>query len=61
MNDRLLFLCVGAFIGGIGGGIANDIRHMKVTQRVELEIKACEQDLPRSQHCRIIAIPVDKN
>jgi hypothetical protein len=28
---------------------------------VENALKECEKDLPRSQNCKIIAIPVDKD
>lgn len=28
---------------------------------VETAIKECEKDLPRSQHCKIVALPIDKD
>lgn len=28
---------------------------------VETALKECEKDLPRSQHCTIVALPVDRN
>jgi hypothetical protein len=58
-EKKSLLLC--CLFSAMAGAAINDISNMRITQRVKVEIEQCERDLPRSQHCRIVALPVDKD
>jgi Na+-transporting methylmalonyl-CoA/oxaloacetate decarboxylase gamma subunit len=57
MNDTgitVVFLILCLLIGAIGGyGMGSNENKVALAE--------CEKDLPRSQHCTMIAIPVDQN
>ena len=45
---------VGCLVGSLGAAIST----ADVTNRYRVAIEQCEKDLPRSQRCKINAIPV---
>lgn len=56
MNDgiTIVFFLFFTFIGGmIGYSLGKD--------EAKEAIATCEKELPRNVHCKIIAVPVDKN
>lgn len=59
MNDAVLPFFFGVFCGiamiGIGSALPTSL-----LAQARKEIALCEKDLPRSQHCVIIAVPEEK-
>lgn len=61
MRDTLATLFVGAMIGLLTLSFFINQSQTSFYNIVTKAIEECEKDLPRSQHCKMIAIPVDKD
>lgn len=51
----------GLLFGIFGMAAAVDISPNSYYNVVNTALKECEKSLPRDQHCKIIALPVDKD
>lgn len=49
------------FIGIMLGALINEITHMRLDQKVESLLSACEYTLPRNEHCVLVALPKSKD
>lgn len=60
MKDTLATLFFGGFIAIVLLMAAIDFSPNSHKNIVENALKECEKSLPRDQHCKIVALPVDK-
>lgn len=60
MRETLTTLFIGAMIGLMAMAFAVDKTQGSYYNIVNTAIKECEKSLPRDQHCKIVALPVDK-
>ena len=61
MADTLWGMFMGAFIAIVAIGATNDLSRNSPTNIIRNAINECEKNLPRNQHCYIIAVPPDKD
>lgn len=61
MKDTLATFFLGAFIAILVLVGLIDVSPNSHKNIVENAIKECEKSLPRDQHCKIVALPVDKD
>lgn len=61
MKQTLGTLGLGALIGLVALAAVIDLSPTSHKNIVETAIKDCEKSLPRDQHCKIIALPIDKD
>jgi len=61
MKQTLGTLGLGALIALIALAAIIDLSPTSHKNIVEHAIKECEKDLPRSQHCVIVALPISKD
>lgn len=61
MKDTLATLFLGGLIAVLMLVAAMDLSPTSYKNVVDNAIKECEKSLPRDQHCKIVALPVDKD
>jgi hypothetical protein len=60
MKDTLATLFFGGFIAVVLLMAAIDLSPTSYKNVVDNALKECEKSLPRDQHCKIVALPIDK-
>jgi hypothetical protein len=61
MNETFATFLLGAFVAILVLVGLIDVSPNSHKNIVENAIKECEKSLPRDQHCKIVALPVDKD
>ena len=61
MKDTLATLFLGGVLAVLMLMAAIDLSPTSYKNIVDNAIKECEKSLPRDQHCKIVALPIDKD
>lgn len=56
-KDELNCMVLGIILGIVCGGLISKLSPYSAESKQETLIQACEENLPRNQSCRIIAVP----
>jgi len=60
MSDTLYGVLIGFIVGVVTVSAVAHMPSSKMSIMHEM-VKECEKTLPRDQHCKIIALPIDKD
>jgi len=61
MKETLMTMGMGALIALVALAALIDLSPTSDKNIIKNAIEECEKSLPRDQHCKIIALPIDKD